>query len=188
MFENLVPSSVSTERSSSHQSNPNGGARSVPSDLYVEPSGLYIVLWSRGETSSFHWGLYLAKTEELGVIYHQINEQAYFESWRLSIEERAIWNSQRLLAALKVGVYSLGTDPDAVQYLTDTVRGVKRGLNGTCRTWVMDALFEIADSGLIDMQPDATNKEAVEWEATALAMQAATKRSRLIGRSEHIQV
>lgn len=56
----------------------------------------------------------------------------------------------------------LGTGQDGVQYLTDIVKAVERGPNGMCRTWAMDAFYDVANSGLIDTQPTNNIKENVE--------------------------
>lgn len=195
MFKSLLKSSKSTPKSStsssgtfSHPSTSNPGAASAQSNVVLtEPCAIYLILWSRDDTSTFHWGLYLARTETQGILYYQINDNTRSEGWELAIQQRRISHSRTLLVALKVGTYSLGTSGDGVQYLTDTVKGVERGPTGTCRTWAMDALFELADSGLIDMQPNKKTKENVEQGATLLAMRAASRGVKLVARSEHTQ-
>ncbi|PGH09248.1 hypothetical protein AJ80_07725 [Polytolypa hystricis UAMH7299] len=164
MFKGLSKSFKSTtsrsptppSRTSSHPPTSDPGATLTQFDAVVtEPCGIYLILWSRGDTSTFHWGLYLARTDAKGVLYHQINDKTPSGDWELSIQERNVSHSRSLL-------------------------GVERGPTGTCRTWAMDALFEVADSGLIDMQPDKEIKKKIEQEAKALAMRAASRRVRFV--------
>jgi hypothetical protein len=49
----------------------------------------------------------------------------------------------------------------------------------------LDALFELADSGLIGMQPKKETIKDVEQEATFLALRAAALRERIVESSKH---
>jgi hypothetical protein len=188
--EGQLKSSNGSEPVTSNYSKPpptlSGAASAQSGDLLTEPCGLYIVLWSRGEAHTFHWGLYLALTESEGMLYHQINGDTASGDWELEIlDQQPIPQADILLAALKVGIYGLGIESDGVEYLTDILKSVERGPAGTCRTWLMDALFEVADSGLIDMQPKKKTMEDVEREATVLATRAASRGVKLAARSRY---
>lgn len=135
--------------------------------LEFETNGLYLLLSQRGDTYTFHWGLYLAKTPKEGEIFHLINPKNS-AAWRYEHKLSAnLGSSNRLVLALKVAVMELALH-DALRArlsqipIQDSTRFRERI---TCRVWIKEALFALDDEGYIKLtgtvdqiEQDAKNK------------------------------
>ncbi|KAK2792673.1 hypothetical protein FQN51_001591 [Onygenales sp. PD_10] len=153
----------------------------------TEAGGLYVALWARDINGRYHWGLYLACTATDGVLYDQIDATTP-TGWKLAIRRYTMATSANLCGLLKVAVYIPGTGDTSVDELSNELRRVEIGTSGTCRTWVLAALFELAKFGWIDVKNDAATRNRIEWEAYSLAQIAQDKEVKHVARSSHPQI
>ncbi|PYI09857.1 hypothetical protein BO78DRAFT_23965 [Aspergillus sclerotiicarbonarius CBS 121057] len=121
--------------------------------LQFETNGLYLLLSDRGAESTFHWGLYLAKSPASGDIFDIVNSPNP-RVWAYQPKSnQQVATSKRHLLALKVG----DLDPALhgpletrlsqipIQYSTRFHEAI------TCRVWVKEALFALDDEGFIKL-------------------------------------
>ncbi|KAL1958689.1 hypothetical protein VTO42DRAFT_4032 [Malbranchea cinnamomea] len=117
------------------------------------------------------------------------------ESWRFITELEDVSRSPGLLCALKIG--ALDDDNEDAESLSDEwiaavrecVRSaeVEDGEQFSCRTWLLAAIYELANGGFISMVPDrARIARTVEREARALARDAEILGTRLVSLSEMV--
>lgn len=157
--------------------------------LHFETDGLYILLSDRGEDSygSFHWSLFLAKSNTTGTMFHLINatlidsiRAASASSWRYETKSSIASQSRRLLLALKVGVL----EPVLQDAVGDRLAQVpieeystRFGEDVTCRVWLKEALFALNDEGYVTLTKSI---DGIENEARFLAIRNQSNRRRTI--------
>ncbi|KAB8278612.1 hypothetical protein BDV30DRAFT_233575 [Aspergillus minisclerotigenes] len=112
--------------------------------LTFEANGLYLLLSDRGDNYTFHWGLYLAKSQPEGEVFHIVNAQNSTE-W--------IYESQ----TSKTDRLSQIPLEDST-YFNEKI---------TCRVWVKEALYALDDEGYIKL---TTSIGEIEQEAKTQAM------------------
>ncbi|KAJ5359608.1 uncharacterized protein N7496_012021 [Penicillium cataractarum] len=148
-----------------------------------EVNGLYILLTDRGENSfAFHWGFYLHQSGISGCIYHLINDDGP-ASWRFDsrLSENVMF-SQRLLAAIKIGVIDLVLHqalPDRLQEIP-IAYSTRFHESITCRVWLKEALFALDDEGYVKL---TRSVDEIEAEAKILAIQNKSMGQRTVSRS-----
>lgn len=146
----------------------------------VEKNGVYMILWDTGVLGKYHWGLFIAKNDRLGVLFHQTLSGT---SWQYIIENKNVAKSRSLLTALKIGVL-----PDSNDEWIDMVKSCIKdarveGDEFTCRTWALAALYEMASGGLIGLTVEWKKILDIEAEAKEAASNAKLIDVRIVTRS-----
>ncbi|EFE37920.1 hypothetical protein TRV_07410 [Trichophyton verrucosum HKI 0517] len=149
----------------------NGDRTHNPS-LELEPGMLYITLFRMEKDGTYHWALVVATTNRTGMVYHNTNDGDGFYLSRFLHPH--LLNSTRFLTAVKV---SRLTDYERKFHEEFHTRIGEVPIEGhTCRTWLLEALFEVSDQGLIDLQPNKAQISQIETEALDHAIRAARRR------------
>lgn len=138
--------------------------------LNFETNGVYILLSERGESSySFHWAIYLAKSEDDGVIYHITNPTGSTD-WQYVTETTSeVSQSGRVLIGLQMGVL----EPEFHDLFAERIAQIPIAYSmrfheaASCRVWVKEALYLLDDEGFLKL---SMGVEDVEREATILAI------------------
>ncbi|CEL08672.1 hypothetical protein ASPCAL11817 [Aspergillus calidoustus] len=119
----------------------------MPSDkLYFDPNGLYILLTDMGAPDQFHWGFYLAESEDHGRVYHLINNKDTNYGWEYDSHwTDGVPKSKALLLAHKIAVM----DPGLHKPMGALLEAVSADLPVTCRVWLKRALHDLDDAGFI---------------------------------------
>ena len=139
--------------------------------LTLETNGVYILLSDRGESSySFHWAIYLAKSETDGIIFHIINPTGSTD-WQYVTETTSeVPESSRVVLGLQMGVL----EPEFHDMFAERIAQVPIiGYSArfheavSCRVWVKEALYLLDDEGFLKL---SMGVEDVEREATILAI------------------
>lgn len=188
------------------------GAPPTPdSGLRVEPKGLYVVVWFTGYAARYHWALFIAQTDTVGIIFHQTTtfgaalnalksrvgvgstksgepaDEDPREAWRFVTEKEDLSRSPGLLCALKIGVLENTVSEEWIGAVKQCVRAaeVEDGEEFNCRAWLLAAVFELAEGGFIGMVPDRQRiKKTVERETRSLARDAELLGTRMVSLSE----
>ncbi|KAK2762048.1 hypothetical protein FQN54_001054 [Arachnomyces sp. PD_36] len=133
----------------------------MSTSLNFDPNGLYIVLSDIGAIDRFHWGLYLATSEDIGVIFHLTNPPNSSE-W--IYETRTTSNmrqSVNLLVATKIAVIDPvlgGIMPDRLAQIPIQYSARFRE-DITCRVWLKEALFALDEEGFIKLTASVDDVE-----------------------------
>ncbi|EZG03678.1 hypothetical protein H106_06342 [Trichophyton rubrum CBS 735.88] len=123
-------------------------------------------VWKRTEPIT---GLVNATTNRTGIVCHNTNDGDGF--YLSQFLHPHLLNSTRFLTAVKV---SRLTDYERKFHEEFHTRIGEVPIEGhTCRTWLLDALFEVSDQGLIDLQPKKAQLSQIETEALGYAIRAA---------------
>ncbi|PWY62296.1 hypothetical protein BO83DRAFT_383465 [Aspergillus eucalypticola CBS 122712] len=150
--------------------------------LHLEPNGLYLLLADRESSSTFHWGLCLAKSPTDGTIFNITNfPNRNVYSYEIKSDQKVI-SSGRYLLALKVGdlhpalhgPLETRLSEIPIQYSTRFHEAM------TCRVWVKEALFALDDEGYIKL---VENINGIEAEARFAAMLNKANGKRTVGKS-----
>lgn len=157
-------------------------AHMAVTSLNFEINGLYLLLSDRGDTYTFHWGLYLAKSSSDGVIFHLINP-VNSTAWIYEAKStRNVSQSVRLLLALQVGVL----DPVLHGSLSDRLAQIPIQYSTrfrehmTCRVWIKEALFALNEEGYIKL---IKSIDAIENEAKFQAMRNKSQGEQTVAKS-----
>ncbi|EGX94378.1 hypothetical protein CCM_02649 [Cordyceps militaris CM01] len=147
---------------------------------------LYVILSEQSQPNSWHWGIYLHVDEAGGWIFHIRNsahEPWYFEHKR----SETIMTSKTIMVALRVAIIRPKDMHGALQSFIGTTQS-RIGMADpnqfgrlTCRTWVMQALYQLDQSGYISIMPGYTVQD-IEFEAdrsAELNSEIRTKRGQL---------
>eukprot|EP00136_Aspergillus_niger_P002052 XP_001391268.2 hypothetical protein ANI_1_1546064 [Aspergillus niger CBS 513.88] len=150
--------------------------------LQLEPNGLYLLLADRESSSTFHWGLYLAKSPTDGTIFNIINfPNPNVHSYEVKSDQKVI-TSRRYLLALKVGdLHPALHGPLETRLSQIPIQYSMRFHEAmTCRVWVKEALFALDDEGYIKL---VESINGIEAEARFAAMLNKANRKRTVGKS-----
>lgn len=151
----------------------------------IEKNGLYLILWGTPDPQKYHWGLLIAMDGFSGTLFHQT---LLGDRWRLTIENKNVEYSRKLLTALKLGVIEDIND-EWIDAIKTRVREYKvYGEEFTCRTWALAAIYEFASEGFIGLSPDWKKVRGIEREAKALAKSAADIGDKIFGYSEFSEI
>ncbi|EEP80415.1 predicted protein [Uncinocarpus reesii 1704] len=149
----------------------------------AEQKGIYIFLWDTGAKGKYHWGLFIALSQSSGVLFHHV---PIGNQWEFLMENEDILTSQGLLAGLKIGEIE-EINGDWLKAVEDCVRSARvdksRG-EFNSRTWVMAAIYELANGGFIWLDPDWGKVRHIEEEALRLALDAVAVDMQIISQSE----
>lgn len=147
----------------------------------IEKNGLYLILWGTPDPQKYHWGLLIAIDEFSGILFHQTLSG---DQWKLTIENKNVEFSRKLLTALKLGVIQ-DTNDEWIDAIKARIREYKvDGEEFTCRTWALAAIYEFASEGFIGLSPDWKKVRGIEREAKALARSASDIGDKIFGYSE----
>ncbi|EGD95931.1 hypothetical protein TESG_03392 [Trichophyton tonsurans CBS 112818] len=115
---------------------------------------------------------WVSTTNRTGMVYHNTNDGDGFYLSRFLHPH--LLNSTKFLIAVKV---SRLTDYERKFHEEFHTRIGEVPIEGrTCRTWLLAAPFEVADQGLIDLQPNKAQISRIETEALDHAIRAAGRR------------
>ncbi|KAI1977181.1 hypothetical protein LOZ53_001725 [Ophidiomyces ophidiicola] len=154
--------------------------------LSLDVNGFYLVLSDCDRVYKFHWGLYLAKALQYGVVYHIISDS----NGKLILETGPVENPftfSHIILAIKLA----DMDPALHEALADRLAEVPVAYstrfreNITCRVWVKEALFLLDDQGYIKLIREVI---ALEREAIGAAIVQKIGGTRLILKSAAVQV
>ncbi|KAL2846156.1 hypothetical protein BJY01DRAFT_247333 [Aspergillus pseudoustus] len=124
--------------------------------ISFEENGVYILLTDVGEPIQFHWGLYLALSEEHGRVFHFVNNINTNHEWKFDSHlTTGIPNLKFLLVALKIAVM----DRDLHEPLLTRLEAVSATPPISCRIWLMRSLEGLDNEGYIKLS--ATSKDVV---------------------------
>ena len=137
--------------------------------LRFDSNSLYILLSDLGDDYRFHWGLYLAKSPESGIISHLTNPENT-TTWTYEAKSSANASSSgSLIIAVKVATI----EPELVDTLCNRLAKIPIGYSAhfrediTCRVWVKEALFALDEDGYIKL---VKSVDDIEMEAKTAAM------------------
>lgn len=143
-------------------------------ELRLDTDALYIVLTLQSTSNAWHWALYLHVRETYGLVFH-ISSLGARGIWEYRCDEsRDMIYSQSAISVVKIADMGpemhealhrrigLGSRP-AIP-LIDTVQFGRL----TCRTWVLQALYELDNEGYISVRPGYSIRD-LEQEALSLA-------------------
>lgn len=143
--------------------------------LKFEINGLYLLLSDRGDTFTFHWGLYLAKSPADGDVFHIINADTP-NTWKSDFRTcKSFMHPNKILLSLKLAVL----EPELHSALKDRLSHIpikhstRFQEDITCRVWVKEALHVLNDEGYIQLQRGVSE---IEREATTQAMRNKVQR------------
>ncbi|SJL00020.1 uncharacterized protein ARMOST_03331 [Armillaria ostoyae] len=110
----------------------------------LETSALYIALYARATANDYHWALYHHSSEKVETTFHIRN---LGEGWIEGHEVTSgIQKEFLLMGFLKIGKI----DASAEVRLRSLITSVPYNIAGvTCRTWVLGALRNCIDTGLV---------------------------------------
>lgn len=124
---------------------------SIPS-LKFEANGLYLFLSERCHKLTFHWGLYLAKTADVGIVYHLLSNG---DVWSFETEPGDnLVRSRSFSLALKIAIIEPalhGLVSECLEAIPIQRYSSRFREDVTCRVWVKEALYELDQSGLIKL-------------------------------------
>ncbi|KAI2025987.1 hypothetical protein LOZ07_006192 [Ophidiomyces ophidiicola] len=143
----------------------NGTDSKTDTGVRVDPKGVYLLLWEQGSPGAFHWGLFIARNEKTGVLYHQALRGAH---WQFVMENQDVSTDNAVVVVLKIGSVESVNDT-WMQYYKDRIRETKVRKEFRCKNWVMAAIHELADSGIIGLQPNEQVIDKIEAEAIKYA-------------------
>ncbi|WEW58888.1 hypothetical protein PRK78_004356 [Emydomyces testavorans] len=141
-------------------SNQPESARSGPG-VRVDPQGVYLILSGQGRPDVFHWGVFISQTDQVGILYHQALRGS---EWTFVMESQDVSSFPDLLVALKVGCVD-SIEEQWMQYYRDRIRETKVTKEFRCKNWALAAVRELADSGVIGLQPNEYIIDRIEEEA-----------------------
>lgn len=127
--------------------------------LQLEPGNVYIALFRLA--TDYHWALVVATHTRTGMMYHNTNVPSQVFHFEARLHSHLL-NSTTFLLAIKLSKITSYNRP-MHQYFVETLSSVPAS-GRTCRTWLMVAVHELAEGGLIDFQSNPTNLEALEVE------------------------
>lgn len=142
--------------------------------LHLDVNALYIILSTQGAVSSAcHWALYLHIGPRLGWVFHITNLGRV--SWEYRFDEATdMACSASAVSAVKIADMApemhealrrrIGLDGRPAVQLQDTEQFGPL----TCRTWLLQALYELDNEGYISVLPGYSVKDVGE-EAASLA-------------------
>ncbi|KAI1986372.1 hypothetical protein LOZ53_004721 [Ophidiomyces ophidiicola] len=133
-------------------------------ELSIEPGSVYLVLFNMGSIKNFHWSLVVATTERTGMMYHNTNTSGAFK-FDPYLHPHLL-NSVTFLLALKFAEIT-SYDREFHQYFANTLSKISTE-NRTCRPWVLEAIYETADLGLIKFAPSRSEISLLATEAVLL--------------------
>ncbi|KAM0144092.1 hypothetical protein ACHAO1_000371 [Botrytis cinerea] len=119
-----------------------------------ENGALYIILNTRGQPGTFHWGIFLPLLGVRGWYYHATNKSG---GWTLEVElTNDIQTSRPIVLASKLGFVSSEAALDqALRAITDFGPISKRtGETFSCRTWMKDSIVTLHDKGIVTLPTD----------------------------------
>ncbi|EGE03155.1 hypothetical protein TEQG_08621 [Trichophyton equinum CBS 127.97] len=115
-------------------------------NLGLEPGAVYVAVFSMATRKNYHWALVIATRERSWNFYHNTNQGGNFTSMHSTIHICSTLNH----------FWPLSKE-------TPTT-----GL--TCRTWLLDALYEMVDWGLLGLHPNRARIDQIEAEVLGRAM------------------
>lgn len=141
--------------------------------LQLDVNALYIILSTQSTSNVWHWVLYLHISESLGWVFHITNLGSV--TWEYHCHESTdMACSSTAISVVKVADMApemhealqrrIGLDGRPVVRLEDTDRFGRL----SCRTWLLQVLYELDDEGYISVRPGYSIRD-VEQEALALA-------------------
>ncbi|KAM5466931.1 hypothetical protein MauCBS54593_005550 [Microsporum audouinii] len=165
---------------SSHRENfsypsPSTTVRGDPArnlNLELEEGALYIVIFGMAKAGTYHWALVVATSTRNGVLYHNTDRGGGF-AVEIKLHSYVL-NSRSFLAAIKVSDVTSYTRDFNVHFAKQIMQ--VPAAEHTCRTWLLSALYEIADQGLIDLQPNKAKIDLIENEVLFHAQDAVQKK------------
>lgn len=148
--------------------------RRIP-PLHLDVNALYVVLSTQSAGNACHWVLYLHISPRRGWAFHITNLASPHWEYRCDEACDDMAASQTVVAAVKVAAdlvpemhdalrARLGRDARPVVRLEDTPRFGRL----TCRTWLLQALYELDNEGYISVLPGYAVHDVAE-EAASLA-------------------
>lgn len=114
-------------------------------------------------------------------------QQQQRENWRFVAEPEDVSRSPGLLCALKIGVLEDTLSEEWISAVKECVRAadVEDGEEFSCRTWLLAAIYELAEGGFIDVFPHRKRiGRTVEREVRSLARDAQLLGTRMVSLSE----
>lgn len=142
------------------------------SSLAFQTDGLYIILTDRADSFTFHWGFYISKSDDEGLVLQIINSPNDPDEWKyeiLKFSRADLFSTRKILVALQIGVL----DPILHESLADRLAQIPIEYSTrfhedmTCRVWIKEALFALDQEGYIKLHKSADD---IEEEAKFKAM------------------
>lgn len=148
--------------------------------LEIELNGLYILLSDRQDLGySFHWALYLAKSNTHGDVFHLINPSNP-TTWHFETKSNDEVNQSReILLALKLGILEPVLHralPERLDHLPIEY-STRFHESMSCRVWVKEALFMLEEEEFVDL---VDSVDAIEAEASRLATRNKSRATRTV--------
>lgn len=138
---------------------------SFDTGMRIEPKSIYMLLWRQDTPARFHWAIMASLTDRFGLIYHQAR---LGEDWKFIQEGKDVSRSHNLLLAMKLG--DISDDPhEWIERAKKCMKETKVVGEFTCRTWALEAVYDLARAGILDANIDRATLYKFEEEAKAYA-------------------
>ncbi len=147
----------------------------TPREIKFERDGLYVVLSEQSQPGAWHWGLYLHTTKTGGWIFHirnYRNDPTWFFEHKRS---ESIVFSFNIVVALRIAIITPEEMHGELQnFIGTTESGISMADPNqfgqlTCRTWVLQALYQLDQGGHISIIPGYTVRD-IEQQALGVAI------------------
>ncbi|EEP82713.1 predicted protein [Uncinocarpus reesii 1704] len=150
--------------------------------MRVDAAGVYVLVFNMGFTDRFHWGLFVAEGDTDGFLHHYTDKSPTGDWEYQVISPYNVQNSLSLLTALKIGKL----DDMRNEFLTvvhERLKDVKVDGVQSCRKWLLEAIYLLANEGYLGIQPDRNKINFIEYEAKDAAMRAMQARKPSVEKS-----
>ncbi|KZZ96293.1 hypothetical protein AAP_01066 [Ascosphaera apis ARSEF 7405] len=138
---------------------------STACDVY-EANGLYIVLHTPERfKGAYLWGLLIATSEHSGFFMTQYLIE---DKWCFSGRMVAMEDVEGLVVAMRVGRFD-GVDEKWIAAIKKCVGSARPKGDFTDRSWTLQAIYDLADSGFIDLFPKWPEVFKIEGKILAVA-------------------
>ncbi|KAI5291594.1 hypothetical protein KEM54_003187 [Ascosphaera aggregata] len=150
-------------------SDPYIGVTTYDSDScnVYQPNGLYVALYAPktpGERE-YEWGLLISVDE---ASCHLMTQRWEDNKWRFSVESFDMKDVEGLVVAMKVGTFD-SVDEDWIGGIRKCIEPAKPKGELTDRSWALQAIYELAAAGFIDLFPKWPEVFKIEKKILAIA-------------------
>ncbi|KAI5306944.1 hypothetical protein KEM56_006255 [Ascosphaera pollenicola] len=131
-----------------------------------DPNSLYVVLYAPPRLKGdYLWGLFIATTETSGYFMSQYIIE---EKWSFSVKKYDMEEVEGLVVAMRIGRVD-GVDDEWIAAIKKCVGAANPRGEFTDRSWTLQGIYDLADSGFIDLFPKWPEVFKIEKRVMAVA-------------------
>lgn len=139
------------------------GTPLINTSLTLKQGDIYVVIFRMTNTKSIHWSLVLATTDRTGMMYHNTTAGGGGYHFEARLHPHLL-NSTHFIGAVRISRIT-SFERNLHQHFANTLAGMKIRKDCRCRQWVKEAIYLLAEEGLIGFQPKWSFIDTVEDEA-----------------------